>query len=160
MSPVCFCAVCRGPIRLPLPQAGGVIECPECGTEILPRKPSPQRPTGVERSWLEVRSIAWQWSGSGARRLTGSVINRSGKNLKWVRIEFLLYDTTGFPIAGASDSLIYLPSGQEWRFGVAVFQPEVVSASAPVIACDLGRLEARTGHIFTASPEASPPAGQ
>ncbi len=89
---------------------------------------------------LESRDIVWGISQFGGRQLAGTVLNRSIKNLDWVRVEFILYNKLNLPVGSTSDSLISFGFQQTWAFKAPVMQADAIRASEPLLSCEYGRV--------------------
>lgn len=75
------------------------------------------------------------------RHLTGKLRNKSSVTLRWVRIEYSLYDTENVKIETATDRTTNLRPGEEWRFKAPVsYQRAIQRAELIAVTCEHGRI--------------------
>jgi hypothetical protein len=136
----CYCHFCGSPLRFQIARAGETVNCFNCCMETVLFIPGLQAPYSDQACILEARDIRWDESRFGIRHVQGYVENKSPKRLNWVRIEFILFGKQG-PVGSTSDCLIDVPPAKLWKFQAPVSQSEAVHSSAPLLACEYGRIQ-------------------
>ncbi len=89
---------------------------------------------------VEATNVAWSRSPTGLRNVVGVVVNKSNKNLDWVRIEFTLVNSNALPVGSSSDAVLGLPAKATWKFKAPVSQADALGAGAPMLSCEYGRI--------------------
>lgn len=77
---------------------------------------------GYGLSWVEAPYTSTDWIGSS---INGVIENNSGSTKGWVTIHFNLYDTNGYLIGTASDSISDLRNGDKWKFSASILENTV-----------------------------------
>lgn len=77
---------------------------------------------GYGLTWAEMPYTATD--GFGISRINGVIENKSGFTQDFVSVHFNLYDTNGYLIDSASDSIQNLKSGDKWKFSAAILNDD------------------------------------
>jgi hypothetical protein len=136
----CDCHFCGKAVRFEVSQVGQLVNCLDCGQETVLYIPGQGPPYLPELFPLVATNIAWSRNPLGLRNIVGIVMNKSNKNLDWVRIEFTLVNQLALPVGSTSDALFNLPAKGTWQFKAPVFQADALGAGAPQLSCEYGKI--------------------
>src|SRR5260221_682622 len=135
-----YCHFCGSPLRFQISRVGQAVNCFNCGMETILFIPGLVAPYGEDQYAIQTREVNWSSNQFGVRNLCGVAINNSTKNLDWVRIEFILYNSQGLPVGTTSDCKVSFPSGESWKFQAPVNQVDAAHASEALLSCEYGRV--------------------
>jgi len=136
-----ICNYCGGPLPFPPWKAGELVNCPNCLMETILTLPDAGPAYTLDRWRLKLRRTEWGLSELGYRAIIGEVVNQSGSDLDWARIDFRLLNKADEPVGNAMDLVFGLAAGTLWRFSAPVFDDTVVRTATPVLWSEFGRMD-------------------
>lgn len=70
-----------------------------------------------------LRLLSWDWQQRDFNRyIVGSVVNGTGRRLRYAQVTFSLYDGSGARVGSAMDNINDLDPGAVWNFKAIVFE--------------------------------------
>jgi hypothetical protein len=73
--------------------------------------------------------------------ITGEIHSQTQADLRWIQIEFYLYDKSGARVGTARDIVNHFEAGSVWRFRAPIHHDDTVASySQPVVTCNYGRI--------------------
>jgi len=136
-----ICNYCGAPLPFPPWKAGELVNCPSCLMETVLTLPDAGPPYSLDRWRLKLRRAEWGFTELGCRAITGEVVNQSGSDLDWARIDFRLLNTADEPVGSTMDLVLGLTAGALWRFSAPVFDQTAVRTSTSVLWSEFGRMD-------------------